>query len=264
MADTERWQHPLQVAVEAAREAGAILQEWSTRFTISEKSRFNLVTEADVAAEQAISRKLLEHFPEHAFLGEEGLNQAGSTPEFRWIIDPLDGTGNYTHGFPYYCVSIGLEFDGEMAVGVIYDPTRDDLFSAVRGGGAFLNGLPIAVSPAQSLAQSLCVASLPVDSSPTHPSVARFLNVLPHAQSIQRHGSAAMNLAYVACGRIEAFWSASLKPWDKAAGVLLVREAGGLITCMDGAAHHVHQPEILATCTPGVHQELQPLLQVPA
>lgn len=255
-------QNQLDIAISAARAGGEILQDWRERFTVSEKSRFNLVTEADFAAQNAISEILQKEFPDHAYLGEEGLEQAGNGSDFRWIIDPLDGTGNYVHGFPYYCVSIGLEQAGELVLGVIYDPTRDELFHAVRGEGAFCNGQPISVSTAPVLAESLCVASLPVNSDPNHPAVARFLKVLPHAQSVQRLGSAAMNLAYLACGRLEVFWSTTLKPWDMAAGVVIVREAGGEVTRLDGSTFDVQNKEVLACCTASIQQELMPMLEL--
>ena len=260
MEDREEWSRALAVACEAAKVAGGILQDWRKRFSVSEKSRFNLVTEADFAAEEAISKILQWEFPEHAYLGEEGLNRSGKESAYRWIIDPLDGTGNYVHGFPYYCVSIGLEQDGQLVLGVIYDPNRDELFHAVRGRGAFLNGETIRVSHADSLSQAMCVASLPVNSDPKHPAVARFLAVLPEAQSVQRLGSAAMNLAYLACGRLEAFWSTTLKSWDMAAGALIVTEAGGQTTRLNGEDLDVHRLEILATCTPEIHSALVALL----
>lgn len=262
MAGDYDWKHALEVACRAARKAGAILQDWRQRFTVSEKSRFNLVTEADFAAEEAISGILQQEFPEHGFLGEEGLNKPSQDSPYRWIIDPLDGTGNYVHGFPYYCVSIGLEQADDLVLGVIYDPNRDELFHAVKGQGAYLNGSPIGVSAAASLGQALCVASLPVHGDPQHPAVARFLAALPRVQSLQRTGSAAMNLANLACGRLEAFWSSTLKPWDMAAGAILVTEAGGTVTRLDQAPFDVHQLEILACCTPEIHAELREVLHL--
>ncbi len=262
MAGDNDWEHVLAVASRAARKAGDVLQDWRQRFTVSEKSRFNLVTEADFAAEEAISGILQQEFPDHGFLGEEGLNQTSSASPYRWIVDPLDGTGNYVHGFPYYCVSIGLEQAEELVLGVIYDPNRDELFHAVKGQGAFLNGRPIRVSAAATLGQALCVASLPVQGDPHHPAVARFLAALPRVQSLQRTGSAAMNLANLACGRLEAFWSSTLKPWDMAAGAILVSEAGGLVTRLDHDPFDVHQQEILACCTPEIHAELRDVLHL--
>jgi len=260
-ADTERWQETCQQAEQAARAAGEILLEWRQRFTVTEKSRFNLVTEADFAAQVAITQILQQAYPEHSYLGEEGLESTGADSDHRWIIDPLDGTGNYVHGFPYYCVSIGLEYQGEMVVGVIYDPTRKEMFTAQVGQGAFLNKKPITVSRTEQLEQALCVASLPVNSDPQHPAVARFLRILPHAQSVQRFGSAALNLTSLACGRLDAFWSSTLKSWDMAAGVLIVQEAGGLLSRFDGSPLDIHRQEILAVSSLKLQTELLPLLE---
>jgi len=250
----------LQAAEDAARLAGQVLRSWSSRFTVREKSRSNLVTEADLAAQTVIADLLRARFPQHALLGEEDLGHDGHDAEFCWIIDPLDGTTNYVHGFPYYAVSIGLEHQGEMIAGVIFDPVRDELFLASKGGGASLNRRPLRCSEIGSLDQSLVIASLPVGTEATDLAVKRFLTVLPHAQTVQRTGSAAMNLAYLAAGRLEGFWSSSLKPWDMAAGVLLVTEAGGKITRMDGGPFELRRADLLATNGSGVHAELCNLL----
>lgn len=250
----------LATAQEAARRAGTILESWAGRFTVSEKSRFNLVTEADVAAQDAIVETIRNRFPDHGFLGEEGLAQAGADADYRWIIDPLDGTSNYVHRFPYYAVSIALEYRGELLVGVVYDPTRGELFWAVKGHGAFLSGKPLRTTEVASLSTAFVVASLPVAVEVSDPAIARFLRVLQAAQALQRTGSAALNLAYVAAGRMDAYWSASLKPWDMAAGVLLVREAGGKITAMNGSPFHVERPDILSSNGTAVHMELSNLL----
>jgi myo-inositol-1(or 4)-monophosphatase len=187
------------------------------------------------------------------------LDAAGGSP-FRWVIDPLDGTSNYVHRFPFYAVSIALQHERELIAGVIYDPTRDELFAATRGGGARLNGEPISPSPAAALCEALVVVSLPVGIGADHPAVARMLKVLPAAQHIQRTGSAALNLAYVACGRIDAFWSTSLHPWDMAAGALIVAEAGGRVMRIDGGPLDIEVPSLLASNGSGVHGELQSLL----
>ncbi|MCA9079605.1 MAG: inositol monophosphatase [Planctomycetaceae bacterium] len=249
----------LAAAQAAARLGGAILQEWSRKFTAREKSPANLVTEADLASEEAIAGYLLERFPDHQMLGEESLNRTGNSP-FRWIIDPLDGTSNYVHRFPYYAVSIGLEEAGELIAGAIYDPNRDEMFAAAKGQGATLNGESIRVSDESLLANAMCMASLPVKADRTHVAVRKFLNALEAAQSVQRSGSAALNLCSVACGRIEAFWSNSLKPWDMAAGVLIVREAGGAVTNTSGTLFDVNIPDLLATNGAGLHGELVDVL----
>lgn len=246
----------LQSAEEAARRGGHVLRTWSTKFTVREKSRSNLVTEADLASQQAIHDFLRGRYPQHGFHGEEGLDEVRPDSLYRWVVDPLDGTTNYVHGFPYFAVSIGLEHDGQLVVGAIYDPTRDEMFLAARGAGATLNRRPLHKSDTTELGQAMVVASLPVATHPDDVAVKRFLKVLPHAQTVQRTGSAALNLAYVAAGRLDAFWSTSLKPWDMAAGVMLVEEAGGLVTRVDGSPFQLEEPNLLATNGSGIHQEL--------
>lgn len=250
----------LQAAEDAARQAGHILRSWSSRFTVKEKSRSNLVTEADVAAQTAIADLLCSRFPQHGLLGEEDLGHDATETEYRWVIDPLDGTTNYVHGFPYYAVSIGLEYQRELIAGVIFDPVRDELFMAAKGHGATLNRRRLKCSDVASLDQALVIASLPVATSTSELAVRRFLSVLPHAQTVQRTGSAALNLAYLAAGRVDGFWSTSLKPWDMAAGVLLVTEAGGQITQINGEPFQLEQPDLLASNGAGIHGELRKLL----
>lgn len=253
----------LETACEAARLGGAILQDWRDRFTAREKRPADLVTEADVAAEKAIFELIHQRFPGHRFLGEEGLNRNDGDSPIRWIIDPLDGTSNYVHGFPYYAVSIGIEQDGELHGGAVFDPTRDELFAASRGGGATLNGQTITVSSEGDLSNALCMASLPVKTDRGHPAVQSFLRVLEAAQHVQRTGSAALNLCGVACGRIEAFWSTSLKPWDMAAGAVIVEEAGGVVTTISNSGFDVDQPDILASNGSELHFALSRLLADP-
>jgi len=246
----------LKVAEEAARLGGGILLDWRERFTAREKSPANLVTEADLAAQQAIHSRIRDHFPDHQFLGEENLSEVTDSP-YRWIIDPLDGTSNYVHGFPYYAVSIGLEEADRIIAGAIYDPNRDEMFSAALGAGATLNGRPMRVSQVTALADAMCMASLPIKAPRNHQAVRKFINVLEAAQTVQRSGSAALNLSSVACGRIDAFWSTSLSAWDMAAGVLLVTEAGGAIGRTDGETFSVHNKDVLAwNGHPGMRDEL--------
>jgi myo-inositol-1(or 4)-monophosphatase len=247
-------------AEEAARVAGRILLDWAGRFTVSEKGPADLVTEADLASQMAIHQILHERFPDHGFLGEEGLSAAAGEGEFRWVIDPLDGTSNYVHGFPYYAVSIGLECRGEIVGGVIYDPTRDEMFSAARGAGAMLNGRPIRSSRFAPLSKAMVIASFPPGVTSASEPITRFLKVLPHAQTIHRSGSAALNLAYIAAGRLDGFWSTSLKPWDVAAGAAIVSEAGGRVTRMDGRKLDIHISDLLCTNGTGIHGELVALL----
>lgn len=252
----------LKAAMEAARRGGCKLEEWGEKFTTREKSPANLVTEADVASQTAIFDFLHEAYPEHRFLGEEGLAlETGNSP-YRWIIDPLDGTSNYVHRFPYYAVSIGLEKAGEMIAGVVFDPNRDEMFAAALGKGATLNGEPIRVSETPELKQAMCMASLPVKVDRNHPAITRFVRILEQAQTVQRTGSAALNLCAVASGRIEAFWSTSLSPWDMAAGILIVREAGGKVTTtQDHEPFSVMTPDVLASNGQPLHQTLVELFR---
>ncbi len=252
----------LTTAQAAARLGGRILQDWRTKFTAREKSPSNLVTEADVASQRAIFEYIHERFPDHCFLGEEDLPHVSAPDESpcRWIVDPLDGTSNYVHGFPYYAVSVALEERGELIAGAIYDPNRDELFSAAAGQGATLNGRRIHVSQASDLSQALCMASLPVKTTRADPAVQRFLRVLEAAQHVQRTGSAALNLCSVACGRVDAFWSTSLHPWDMAAGVLIVTEGGGRVTRTDGGLFDLLRPDLLATNGTPLHSAVVPLL----
>ncbi len=250
----------LQTAQAASRIGGRVLQQWQSKFTAREKSPANLVTEADLASQAAIHDFIVSRFPDHKFLGEEGLDQQAGDSEYRWVIDPLDGTGNYVHRFPYYCVSIGLEHQGRLVVGAIYDPTRDELFSAMKGSGAFLNGQRIRCSEVDKITEAMCMASLPVKTSAESPAIGRFLKVISEAQSVQRSGSAALNLCYVASGRIDAFWSTNLKPWDMAGGVLIVEEAGGRVTQTGGGSFELEIPDLLATNGTTLHQHLSQLL----
>jgi myo-inositol-1(or 4)-monophosphatase len=250
----------LETAQAAARLAGQTLQKWVGEFTVSEKRPADLVTEADVAAQDAIQQLIHVRYPEHNFLGEEGLNQTNSDSPYRWIIDPLDGTSNYVHQFPYYAVSIGLECAGTLELGVILDPNRDEMFSAIRGHGAELNGRRIRPTRVNTLRQAMVVASLPVGAGADDPAVARFLRVLPVAQTVQRTGSAALNLAYVAAGRMDAFFSSSLRPWDVAAGALIVTEAGGRVSQVDGSPLALDIPDLLASNGTALHDELGRLL----
>jgi len=243
-------------AEQAARLGGEILESWGERFTAREKSPANLVTEADLASQAAIVEFLQARFPDHGFLGEEENLKTRGTAPYRWVIDPLDGTSNYVHRFPYYAVSIGLEENGRVIAGAIYDPNRDEMFSAAAGAGATMNGQPLQVSQATTLNRAMCMASLPVKVTREHPAVQKFLEILEVAQTVQRTGSAALNLCAVASGRIDAFWSQSLKPWDMAAGILIVREAGGTVTKTAGGEFDLELPDLLATNGTGVHAEL--------
>ena len=251
----------LTIAEEAARAGGQVLQDWRGRFSVREKSRANLVTEADHASQELIHRLISGRYPDHGFLGEEGLNLPAKGSPWQWIIDPLDGTSNYVHGFPYYAVSIAVRYDSELIAGVIFDPTRNELFAATAGGGAYLNGRQISASGEREPSGAMVMASLPVGGRPEDPAVQRFLKAFSHLQAVQRSGSAALNLACVASGRIDGFWSTSLHPWDVAAGVLIVQEAGGTVTTLKGHAIDISVPDILAASSPELSAALIGILR---
>ena len=246
----------LATAVEAAHAGGAILQDWVGRFSVQEKRRADLVTEADHASQKKIFELISATYENHGFLGEEGLNRISAESDYRWVIDPLDGTSNYVHGFPYYAVSIAVQKGTELVAGVIFDPNRNETFAATKDGGATLNGRTITTSGETRLEMSMAMASLPVGSDQHDPAVRRFLQSMSHLQTVQRSGSAALNLACVACGRIDAFWSTSLKPWDVAAGVLIVQEAGGTVTDIQGGKIDIMVSSLIAACHDTIAQGL--------
>jgi myo-inositol-1(or 4)-monophosphatase len=239
-----------------AREAGAKLREFFARGVETEyKGDVDLVTVADRTSEALIKRRLAEVFPEHGVYGEEGTRER-MEGEFRWYVDPLDGTTNFAHGFPQFCVSLGLEQrrpglasdeDGTIVAGVIYDPMRDELFAAERGKGATLNGKPIAVSKIEVLAESLVATGFPSHKRHDNPNIHFYHEFTLRSHGVRRAGSAALDLAYVACGRLEAFWEFNLNPWDTAAGALLVEEAGGRISSFSGGPFELNSREVLAS-----------------
>lgn len=253
MAADER--ERLQLAEAAAREAGRILVErFSRERTLEHKGAIDLVTDADTAAEEAILRMIRERFPDHAILAEESGAQGES--EVRWIIDPLDGTTNYAHGIPQFAVTIACEVAGRVDVGVIYDPMRDELFSAVRGQGAFRNGERIAVSRIERVGDAVLCTGFPywIHQEYEGP-LALFGAYLRRAQAVRRFGAAAIDLAWIACGRFDGFFELGLKPWDVAAGVLLIEEAGGKVSHLDGSPMRLDGGQIL-TAPPVLHAEL--------
>jgi myo-inositol-1(or 4)-monophosphatase len=240
----------LDVAIEAATTAGKHLKKHLGKVRdIQKKSgqEKNLVTEIDKASEKIIIGIIKKHFPKHEILAEESGRTLGAS-RYKWIIDPLDGTTNYTHGFPVFCVSIGVEYKNELVYGVVYDPNFDELFTAEKGKGAFLNGKKIHVSKTEKLSASLLVTGFPynIAENPNH-AVEHFVNFLVHAQAVRRMGSAAIDLAYVAAGRYDGFWEVALNPWDMAAGALLVREAGGKLTDFSVKEFSIYQKEIVAS-----------------
>lgn len=241
----------LNFAIQTARDAGRILAEKFGRIIqISHKGDIDLVTEADLASEKLIVERIQTHYPRHMILAEESgaTGMEGMSPaEFRWIVDPLDGTTNYAHGYPCFCVSIGLEHKGEQVVGVIYNPITDELFAAERGEGATLNGRRIRVSDVAELNRSLLCTGFPYDVRDRGDFARHFTNFIMHSQGVRRDGSAALDLAAVACGRFEGFWEEGLHPWDVAAGIVIIEEAGGRVSRYDGSPIDIHKPPILVS-----------------
>jgi myo-inositol-1(or 4)-monophosphatase len=241
----------LNFAIQTAHDAGRILSERYGRILqISQKGDIDLVTEADLAAERFIIERIRSYYPRHAILAEEaeasGVVHEGQG-EWKWIIDPLDGTTNYAHGYPCFCVSIALERDNRVELGVIYDPMREETFAAERGEGATLNGRRIRVSEIDDLNRALLCTGFPYDVRGREDFARHFNNFIMHGQAVRRDGSAALDLAYVACGRFDGFWEEGLRPWDVAAGVLMVEEAGGRVSYYDGSPFSIYQPPILAS-----------------
>jgi myo-inositol-1(or 4)-monophosphatase len=235
-------------ALTAAQRAGQyILQHTESSPDYTLKSRANMVTQIDQTSEKIIVDTILKDFPDHQILAEEGLNQAGES-EFKWIIDPLDGTTNFVHGFPFYAVSIGLEFEGQIILGVVNFPTFQELFYARAGQGAFLNQRQIRVSHIDKLEQALLATGFPYDlSGKFNLNFDLFKLFYQKTQGIRRPGAAAIDLCYVACGRLDGFWEYELNPWDVAAGSIIVQEAGGKLRNIDGSPFSIYDRQILAT-----------------
>jgi myo-inositol-1(or 4)-monophosphatase len=253
---------PLETALAVAREAGAVLtREARAPREIHEKgARADLVTDADRASERIILERLRRDYPNASILTEESGTHAGSGDE-QWIVDPLDGTTNFAHGYPLYCVSIAYERSGELIAGVIYAPAMDELFVAQRGAGAQLNERSISVSSVASVADAMvCTGFYPAD---FERNAAHFRAASNVAQAVRRDGSAALDLAYVACGRFDGFWEFGLHPWDVAAGTLIVTESGGTVTRADGSPAALDARSILAT-NGRIHGELTGVLALPA
>lgn len=238
----------LGVAIEAAKEAGKILKEnLGKSIEIGFKGDINLVTDIDLKSEKTIVQIIRNKYPDHQVLTEEGEGQKG-TSSHKWIIDPLDGTTNYAHGYPCFCVSIAFEKNGDVLFGVIYDPVLDELFTAEKGGGACLNGRKIRVSSTDKLIHSMLATGFPYDLRESqNNNLIHFNNFIMNAQAIRRAGSAALDLCYVAMGRFDGFWELKLSPWDVAAGSLIVREAGGIVSDFKGGAFDIYSKEILAS-----------------
>jgi myo-inositol-1(or 4)-monophosphatase len=245
----------LEAAAEIGREAGNLLVNYfNSRIGYELKGEADLVTAADRASETLIVERLLARFPQHSIMAEEGGGREGSS-EYRWYVDPLDGTTNFAHGFPAFCVSIGLERAGEMIAGVVYDPGRDEMFTAEKGAGAWLNYHPLRVSKTGRLADALLATGFPSYKRHKSLNIHYFHQVAMLSHGVRRAGSAALDLAYVAAGRLDGFWEFGLKPWDMAAGLLLVTEAGGIISDVAGAPHRLDCPHLLAD-NGTIHEEV--------
>jgi myo-inositol-1(or 4)-monophosphatase len=251
----------LNFVIQTARDAGGVLIDRLGRAQVSNKGDIDLVTEADLAAEKLIIERIKSHYPRHAILAEESGASAEleGKSDWKWIIDPLDGTTNYAHGYPCFCVSIAVEHAGVIELGVVYDPTRDEMFAAERGQGATLNERPMRVSVVAELNSAMLCTGFPYNVR-ERPDFARdFINFTMNAQAVRRDGSAALDLAYLACGRFDGFWEDGLNPWDVAAGVLLIEEAGGRVTDYRGAPLDIYTPKVLAT-NGRVHDAMMRLL----
>jgi myo-inositol-1(or 4)-monophosphatase len=246
---------PLETAVEIAREAGTMLSQFFTRRIGYElKGEFDLVTEADRASEKLIVERLRSRFPSHDIMAEEGGgHDTGS--EYCWYVDPLDGTTNFAHGFPFFNVTLALERGGRMVAGVVFDPMRNEMFSAERGGGAYLNGKRIHVSRCGAVEDSLVATGFPSRRRHDNINVHFYYQLGMLSHGVRRAGAAALDLAYVACGRLDAFWEFGLKPWDQAAGILLVEEAGGRCSDMYGGQTLLTSPTLLAD-NGAIHEEM--------
>ena len=248
--------HYLETAVEIAREAGSLLATYFERRVAFElKGEFDLVTEADRASEKLVVERLRSYFPTHTIVAEEGGGSQQSS-EFRWFVDPLDGTTNFAHSFPTFNVTLGLEHGGEPLVGVVYDPIRQEMFTAERGAGAYLNNRRIHVSNTRRLADSLASTGFPSRKRHHNVNIHFYYQLAMASHGVRRTGSAAIDLAYVASGRLDFFWEFGLKPWDMAAGALLVQEAGGRITDMKGAPHNVTGSEHILADNGALHDEV--------
>jgi myo-inositol-1(or 4)-monophosphatase len=243
----------LNFAIQTARDAGGILADRRGRtLQVSNKGDIDLVTEADLASERLIIDRIKSHYPRHAILAEEsgatdGVELVPGRSDWKWIIDPLDGTTNYSHGYPCFCVSIALEREGSIELGVIYDPIADEMFAAERGQGATLNERRIRVSSVDNLNNAMLCTGFPYNVRERPNFTRDFANFTMEAQAVRRDGSASLDLAYLACGRFDGFWEEGLNAWDIAAGVLLIEEAGGRVSDFNGARLDIYNAKTLAS-----------------
>ncbi len=248
---------------EAARTGGTILLDWVGRFSVREKGPSDLVTQADLAAQEAIQRVVLARYPEHGFVGEEHPAQRETDGEFCWYVDPLDGTTNYVHQVPHYCTSVAVARAGRVVAAAVFDPVSRECYLAERGRGAFCNGMRLRASSARVLSQALVAASFSARVDPGSIEIDQFVRALLHCQAVRRTGSAALNMCYVAAGRFDCFWAIDTKSWDVAAGALLIEEAGGSITHWSGESFNLDRPHPAASATPELHKQFLELLMGP-
>lgn len=252
----------LKVAGDTAREAGAVLrQEFDRPKKISYKGEVDIVTESDRRSEEIIVARLREHFPGHGIVAEEGGGAAAAGAKYCWHVDPLDGTTNFAHGYPCFAVSIGLCEDGEPIAGVVFNPVSGEFFSAARGEGACLNEQRIRVSSVEKLATSLVATGFPTHQRKRSANINYYWEFTLRSHGVRRDGSAALDLCSVACGRFDAFWEFRLNSWDTAAGVLLVREAGGIVTDLEGGLYHLGGPALLAS-NGLIHNEMMEVAEI--
>jgi myo-inositol-1(or 4)-monophosphatase len=251
----------IEVCERAVRAAGATILDLSGRVGVWEKGPADLVTEADLASQEVVRRIVLGAFPEHCLLGEEDAGGEASPPraDYRWIVDPIDGTTNYVHGVPHFSVSLALEHQGKVLVGAVYDPNRDECFTAISEEGAWLNGRPIHTSQVSDLGKAVAAVGFPAGVGPDSLDLCVFQAAVFQCQSMRRTGCASLNLCYLAAGRFDVFWSFSTKIWDVAAGALLIHEAGGVITSPDGGTFVLDDGRFLAAANRPLHAQLQRL-----
>jgi myo-inositol-1(or 4)-monophosphatase len=265
----------LAICEQAARAGGQVLLDWAERFSVREKGPCDLVTEADLASQETVREVLLSAFPDHEFLSEEDpvdVSRPGkakrtaaksgdaSPPPYRWIVDPLDGTTNYVHHIPEFAVSIALERGGEVLVGCVFNPVAGECYTVQRGLGAFLNGKRLAASRVTELSKALVAAGFPPRVEPASRPLVDFNRMIVACQSIRRTGSAALNLCYVAAGRFDAYWGRETKAWDVAAGSLMIQEAGGIITGLDGSPLRLDRAQFIAAGTEALHRQIREIV----
>lgn len=252
----------LETCEAAARAGGQELRAWQGRFQTREKGACDLVTDADLASQDAIRRIVTERFPDHAFLGEEQPIESAqiSADQPVWIVDPLDGTTNYVHGYPNYAVSVAIVRGGDVLAGVVYDPVREQCFAAAAGKGAWRDGERLKTSSVSNVSEALVAISLPARVPRDSPDLLDFIEAVQSCQAVRRSGSAALNLAYVANGTLDAFWATQIHAWDVAAGVLLIREAGGIVTARNGESFNLWDPHFLAAAGLQLHRDLLDVL----